>query len=142
MEDNIAGIPIEDLKPLAIKYEGNDSFESLQKIAVKISVARAARLSYMTFDGEINYQKDLELHDKLLIYKHFSCFEHCAKAMSDEEYYSFVKGEYPIIKEDDGEIVNRELYPQSYSIGVYDNLYGWCNNFRGWIQYRYLIEND
>ena len=123
MENNIAGIPIEDLKPLAIKYKGNDSFESLQKIAVKISVARAARLSYMTFDGEIDYEKDLKLHDTLLESQHMSPFEHCARAMSDYEYSKYTHT-YPIDND-----------------GTFDEEEGWCNNFRGFIQYRYLIEN-
>ena len=74
----------------------------------------------MTFEGEINYKKDLGLHDKLFINKHESPFEHCTRAMSDDEYYKFFKGE---VKD-----------PKSYSGN------GWCNNFRGWIQYRYLIE--
>jgi len=92
MENNIAGIPIKDLKLLAIKYEGNSSFESLQKIAVKISVARAARLSYMTFDGEIDYEKDIELHDRLLESKHASPMEHCAQAQDNSDWYANFKG--------------------------------------------------
>ena len=69
MEDNIAGIPIEDLKPLAIKYEGDDSFESLQKIALKISVANCARISYKTLgdNPKIDYEADIKLHDRLFI---------------------------------------------------------------------------
>ena len=96
--------------------------KNIEIYKIKISIARAARLSYMTFDGEINYKKDLELYNRLLASKHMSPFEHCAKAMSDDEYYKFFKGE---VKD-----------PKSYSGN------GWCNNFRGWIQYRYLIEND
>ena len=91
-------------------------------IAIKIATARCARLSYMTFDGEIDYEKDIKLHDQLLQDKHLSPFEHCTRAMSDDEYYKFFKGE---VKD-----------PKSYSGN------GWCNNFRGWISYRYLIEND
>lgn len=108
---------------------------------IKVATARCARLSYMTFDGEIDYKKDIKLHDTLLESQHMSPFEHCAKAMSDEEYYSFIKGEIPIIVQDNGEIVNRELYPQSYSKDLGTNFYGWSNNFKGFIQYRYLIEN-
>jgi hypothetical protein len=137
MENNIAGIPIEDLKPLAIKYEGNDSYESLQNIAVKISVARAARLSYMTFEGKIDYVKDIALHDQLLAAKHASPFEHCAKAMTDLEYYSFYKGEYPVGIENDGDIYNMESYPKHYK--HYKGEHGWCDNFKGFISYRHLI---
>lgn len=47
---------------------------------MKIATARCARISYMTFDGEINVEKDYELHDSLLASGHMSPFEHCAKA--------------------------------------------------------------
>lgn len=115
--------------------------EELETLKIKITTAHCAKVSYDNFGKGVDYEADIKLHDRLLESKHFSPFEHCARAMSDEEYYSFIKGKYPTIKEDSGEIVNRELYPQTYFIGIYDALYGWCNNFRGWIQYRYLIEN-
>ena len=97
---------------------------NLQECKVKIATARCARLSYMTFDGEIDYNKDIELHDRLLQSGHYSPFEHCARAMSEEEYESFYKGEGA----------------NKGHTGLDENK-GWCNNFRGWIQYRYLIEN-
>ena len=130
MENNIAGILIKDLKPLAIKYEGNDSFESLQRTAIKISVARAARLSYMTFDGEIDYEKDIALYDQLLKSHHMSPFEHCARAMDEEEYYTFRKGQLSINSKG-------VLYDDSDK-----DTFGWCRNFKGFIPYRYLIENE
>lgn len=83
---------------------------------IKIAVARCARLSYMNFDGAINHEKDLELHDILLSSKHMSPFEHCAKAMKPIEYYNNARLE----------------------MGVYH--YGWSNNIRGFIQYRFLVE--
>ena len=118
MENNIAGIPIRDLKPLAIKYEGNDSFESTQKIALKISTAKCARISYNNHNGEIDYQKDIELHDKLLRDHHMSPFEHVAVVATDSQY--------------------RETY--IHRNNNYEH--GWFNNFRGFIPYRYLIENE
>ena len=84
---------------------------------IKVSTARCARLSYMTFDGEIDYEKDIALHDHLLSSHHMSPFEHCARAMSDAEYESFYKGQIGLGGES-----------------------GWCNNFKGFIPYRYLIE--
>ncbi len=47
---------------------------------LKVATARAARVSYKTFDGEINYDKDYSLHDQLLAEGHYSPFEHCAQA--------------------------------------------------------------
>lgn len=47
---------------------------------LKVATARAARVSYMTFDNEIDYQKDYSLHDSLISSGHMSCLEHPAKA--------------------------------------------------------------
>ena len=106
-----------ELKELAKKYIGNDSVDAQNQFMLKIATARCARLSYMTFDGEIDYEKDIKLHDKLLESKHASPMEHCARAMNNAEYESFYKGQIGLGGES-----------------------GWCNNFRGFIPYRYLIE--
>ena len=47
---------------------------------LKIATARAARLSYLTFEGQIDVAKDCELHDRLMESGHWSPFEHCAYA--------------------------------------------------------------
>lgn len=103
--------------------EGHFQFEEAKR---KIATARAARISYTNHDGEIDYEKDIKLHDVLLESKHMSPFEHCARAMSDDEYLGFYKGfsDENLTEEQDC------------------NNTGWCNNFRGFIPYRYLIEND
>lgn len=109
-------------------------------IKLKVSIARCARLSYMTFDGEIDYEKDIKLHDQLLLNKHMSPFEHVARCMSDNEYASFRKGfmELEWLKKDSkGQLYASFEY--DYCDGISD---GWCNNFRGFIPYRYLIENE
>lgn len=86
------------------------------KTKLKISVARCARLSYMTFDNEIKYIKDIELHDELLNSKHFSPFEHCAKSMDDYEYSMF-----------------------SHTTEITKEL-GWCRNLRGFVPYRFYVD--
>jgi thymidylate synthase ThyX len=93
---------------------------------LKISTARCARLSYTTLgdNPKIDYEADIKLHDRLLKSKHLSCFEHCARAMSEEEYESFYKGERA--NKEDPELGENK---------------GWCNNYRGFISYRYLVEN-
>lgn len=48
---------------------------------LKIATARSARLSYKTHLGEIDFEKDFDLHDRLWESKHLSPFEHCAKAL-------------------------------------------------------------
>lgn len=47
-------------------------------LRLKIATARAARLSYLTFDGTYSPQEDYALHDNLARMGHWSPFEHCA----------------------------------------------------------------
>ena len=103
-----------------ISKTGKDVTEEM----LKISTARCARISYKTLgdNPKIDYEADIKLHDRLLESKHLSCFEHCAKAMSEEEYQNFRKG-----------------YTTASFRG---KTIGWANNYRGFIQYRYLIENQ
>ena len=115
------------------------SGEVSEVLKIMISTARCARLSYMTFEGEINYKKDIELHNTLLKSGHMSPFEHVAKCMSDGEYASFRKGEMRLEWLDKG--LKGQLFA-SFENDYYDGITdGWCNNFRGFIPYRYLIEN-
>jgi thymidylate synthase ThyX len=101
---------------------GDGLIKNIENVTLKVATARAARLSYLTFNNKIDYEKDMELHDTLLKSKHMSPFEHCARAMTKEEYRLFNKG-IPYIKGKGGTTLN-----------------GWCNNFKGFIQYRYLLE--
>ena len=92
--ETIAGIPIEDLKKLSIKYLDNDDYNSLQLIALKINTAQCARLSHFTF-GEsptIDYEKDIKLHNQLLESKHASPMEHCAQCQNNDIWYANFKG--------------------------------------------------
>lgn len=108
----------------ARKYENTS--KELDEVKIKIATARCARLSYMTHDGEIDYEKDIKLHDQLLESKHYSPFEHCARAMTVAEYATFIKG---------------KLSMKELLIEVDKEHAGWCNNFKGFIPYRYIIEN-
>lgn len=45
---------------------------------VKVGVARIARTSYLNFDNERDFQKDIELHDRLAAAGHWSPFEQVA----------------------------------------------------------------
>lgn len=141
---------IHPIQPAWLEWQINQ----INDLKIKIATARCARLSYMTFEGKIDYEKDIDLHDQLMHSKHYSTFEHCARAMTDLEYYSFIKGEVPTYKDGDG-ILNYEYYPYSNGktnrdgelwmgfIGENPNngdRFGWCNNFKGFIPYRYLLE--
>jgi thymidylate synthase ThyX len=122
-----------ELKQLAIKHIGNNSLVAQNQIMLKIATARCARISYETLgdNPKIDYEADIKLHDMLMQSKHWSPFEHCARAMSEKEYNKFVKGEMT-------SYFTTSMPEEVYYNG--DNMKGWCNNFRGFIQYRHLIE--
>lgn len=98
-------------------------------IEVKISTAMAARTSYTVVgdEKEVDYEKMIKLHDRLIEMRHDSPLEHCARAMSDEEYIEFVKG------------FRTTNTNQSWRDNPSN---GWCRNFKGFIQYRHIIENN
>ena len=105
---------------------------------VKISVAMAARTSYTVVGEEkgLDYEALIGLHDRLLAQDppHSSPLEHCAIAMSNEEHNSYLKGVIELIDIDEPE----------YNGGIYEPKFsekGWCNNFKGFIPYRYLVDN-
>ena len=128
-----------ELKQLAQNKLGNDSIESQNKILVMISTAMAAHTSYTIVGGEAvkSYEKWIELHDKLISYNppYSSPMEHCARAMSDEEYECFLKGEREINK-------NTNHWSDVEYFYDYDKIFGWCNNLKGFIPYRYMIDNN
>jgi hypothetical protein len=105
---------------------------------IKISTAMSAHTSYTIVGGEAvkSYEKWIELHDKLIAYDppHSSPMEHCARAMSDEEYESFRKGKHEVTLMDNTE-------NQYWFIEDDSGEKGWCNNFKGFIPYRYFIDN-
>lgn len=107
-----------------INFDNNEEFDKYfieQK--VKIAVARCARVSYTVVGEEgkaADYAKDIILYDRLAESGHWSPFEHVAKAMSSNE------------------AIDKHFYDGTKEFDKYS--YGWCNNFRGFIQHRYLLE--
>ena len=100
----------------------------INQMKLKIAVARCARISYQTFgdNPKVDYAADIKLHDMLASNGHASPFEHVARVMSSNEYYN----DYHV-----GSLI------QPYE----DNpkaKFGWCRNFKGFIQYRELLENE
>lgn len=57
-------------------FDGDGSLTKTQ--LCKVSVARCARVSYLTHDGSRDVAADLKLYDRLLQSKHLSPFEHVA----------------------------------------------------------------
>lgn len=94
---------------------------------LKISTARCARTSYLTFDQipiKHDYTRDILQTDSLIANGHMSPLEHCAKAMSEEEYEH-----------------NTMLMNLTGTVFPIES-FGWCGNFRGFIQYRKTIPNE
>lgn len=102
--------------------------EELSLAKVKLSTAMCARTSYTLVgeEKEVKYETLLGIHDKMVNAKpfHASPFEHCAKAMTESEHESFYSGEGA----------------NERHVGRLEN-HGWCRNFKGFIQYRHILEN-
>ncbi len=115
------GDNLEDSRVFA-EFE-NPSFvgdnDDIQKLKVKIATARCARVSYLNFEGKDDYHADIKLFDILSTSGHWSPFEHCATAMTDDEYFNDDRG-----------------------IGMSDKYVGWSGNFRGFKQYRKMFEGE
>jgi thymidylate synthase ThyX len=87
--------------------------------AIKCSVARCARVSYLNHDNSSpDIEKDIALADCLLEAGHMSPFEHQGTPMRPESFN---------VHAEDG----------ITHIDKYDNL--WSGNFRNWIQHRQLL---
>jgi len=116
---------INKLKSLLLSGNYNDENDitpDINELKIKISTAHNARISYETLgdNPKIDYEADIRLHDMLAKSGHWSPFEHVARAMSEEEESYFYVSDGP--------------NPEDFHSG-------WCRNFKGFIQYRRLIEN-
>jgi hypothetical protein len=100
------------------KFGGMDDYMGYVswQVILKIATARCARLSYLTFDGAHDSNKDIELHDSLVENGHWSPFEHCAQA--DRRWHHRENG--PLLSNFDHNAAGDS----------------------GWMQYRKLFENE
>ena len=71
---------------------------------------------------------------KVLITHNSSPLEHCARAMDNKEYSSFIKGNLDSEIDEDG-YIDISTHINNH------NSFGWCNNLKGFIPYRYFIDN-
>jgi hypothetical protein len=105
--------------------------EHLRDDAIKLSVARCARVSYLNHDkSNPDIKKDLELADRLLKAGHMSPFEHQATPMpytNTEECYDVDDNLWWEWEEYNG-ITHADK-----------NWDFWSGNFRGWIQHRQVL---
>lgn len=113
-----------------LNFEFGSHMYSLNELRIKIATSRCAGVSYTVIgeDGEVeNYEKLIKRHDNLSKSGHLSPFEHCAKAMNNDENYMWTKSS-PTLNEDKEKALKIE--------------HGWCGNFKGFIQYRKMFENE
>lgn len=102
-----------------LAYGDDEWYPFTTEQAIKCSVARCARVSYLNHDNSNpSIEKDIDLYNKLLEAGHMSPFEHQATPMRADSFN--VHAEDGITHED-----------------RYGNL--WSGNFRGFLQYRQLL---
>ena len=102
-------------------YIQGDEHGLALNVQQKISVARCARVSYLTHDGKRDIDKDLQLYERLLTgsgHGHWSPFEHVAMSTDMQGcYYDFAT-----------------------------DTWSWepirCGNFKGWLQYRKVHQGE
>ena len=111
-------IPFGDNIDITDNFAWDNSTGDLIEAKVKIATARCARISYETLgdNPKIDYEADIRLHDMLAQSGHWSPFEHVVRAMNDEEYLA------------NAITINSDFNE------------GWCRNFKGFIQYRSLVD--
>jgi thymidylate synthase ThyX len=62
------------------------------EVQKRVSVARCARVSYLTHGGTREIEKDLELYERLRVDRHLSPFEHVATPARDAGFYANFRG--------------------------------------------------
>lgn len=82
--------PLEDDQDVVSLARELDLPQSI--IKARLSVARCARVSYLTHDGRRDLLEDLRLHDDLAQSHHYSPFEHVAHACDDKRAYANFHG--------------------------------------------------
>lgn len=98
-------------------------------LIVKLSVARCARVSYLTHEGKRDIAADFRLHDQLVSNGHMSPMEHAAEPFSPNEWRQIRQVQDSIKIR----ISNKALARRLSTSLEFDG------NFRGWTQYRKVI---
>lgn len=108
-------------------YKENPNEEiDINKWLLKIATARCARVSYTVVGEEgkpDNYEADFMLHDRLTASGHWSPAEHCAKAMTTNEFQN-----------------NKHVFGDNEDWTGEE--WGWSGNLRGFLQYRKMFKNE
>jgi thymidylate synthase ThyX len=123
-------LPFQVEEDLGIQSE--TGFRLSTEDLVKVSVGRAARVSYLTHDGKRDPRADITLADSLLKNGHMAPWEHVARPMTDGERRLFGKTKW------------------FAEPGSGPKVAAWCGgeteyflgNFNGWVQARKLIHGE
>ena len=110
---------------IATQPELSEGYVSTEDL-IKVSVARCARVSYLTHDGRRDLGEDLRLYNDLLTAGHMSPFEHAARPMTNEELDRFKQAHV-------------EWRDDHWFVRGIDHFLG---NFNGWVQLRKLIPGE
>lgn len=136
-------IPFEDkiiLPPTIPINVGLTLDEGVAIRKVKISTAMAARTSYTVVGDEKEFttEQQIGLHDRMAnqVPFHASPFEHAARCMTNIEYLTNIKG---VVIGEKLDLNNSIAYLKT---DIDDSNTGWCRNYRGFIQYREILEHD
>jgi thymidylate synthase ThyX len=101
--------------------------EVLKSLELKVSCGMAARTSYTTIEGakDLSYSSLIGIHDRHVDADppHSSIYEHCNQAMNDKQYNLFSR---TYVNAENNQVIEK----------------GWCNNVRGFIQYRHNIDQN
>lgn len=129
-----------------VKIYGNypeDWYQYCRKELIRrISVARCARVSYLTHDGKRDIEKDLELFEKLRTSGHWSPFEHVATPYYIDKN-SHATSNALMLPEGklhfDGQVVEGYICNDKNGYYNFDLRNG---NFIGWKQYRKEFKDE
>lgn len=104
--------------------------------ATKVSIARCARVSYLTHDGKREISADLTLYNRLASGGHLSPFEHVARPFTNGER-DFLSGMTSALDNFSDTFDVDDLFTQQVRQSL-----EFCGNFRGWRQARKMMSNE
>lgn len=117
--------------PLIQDDERNGNFEFSEE-ARKVSAARCARVSYLTYDGKPDLEADLKLYERLIGSGYMSPLEHVATPFVNAEWNA---------RDAAASVVASSGIDKMAAWQIRQNLQ-FNGNFRGWTQLRKLIPNE
>jgi len=128
----------------ATEYYGDKWLEVL----AKVSVARCARVSYLTQNGKREPAEDLGLFDRLVGPGHLSPLEHAARPMDADELGMFLQWQVTAKRRGEETRTMRVSVPpnelqERFGFEVFDSKeVHFCGNYNGWVQFRKLVPGE